>query len=159
MSEEMTLERLEEVLRREREGAILTKIDENFFVAASGFMERLGGSDDFFIGKKLEIARRYIEEIVSIRSEKILSGKKENALPEEHKLIKLSEEIVLRKAEIIAPMLSSSQEVKARVKKSIPQFVGPDMETYGPYEVGQIITLSTKVISLLSEHDYVEKVS
>jgi DNA replication initiation complex subunit (GINS family) len=156
---EISLERLEEVLRKERESEGLTDIERGFFDSAHELFERLSGSDDFFVSKKREVTQRYFAEIVTIRAEKIFSGKREFTLPEEHKLIKLSEEIRQKKAEIIAELLSPTKEARIKVNKPIPRFVGPDMKTYGPYETGQVITLSSRIVSLLLIHDYVEKVN
>lgn len=156
---EISLEGLEEILRKERESEGLTNMERDFFDSSHELFERLSGNDDFFAGKKREVAQRYFEEIVTIRAEKILFGKREFALPEEHKLIKLSEEIRQKKAEIIVELLSPAQEARVKVNKPIPRFVGPDMKTYGPYEMGQVVTLSSKIVSLLLIHDYVEKVN
>jgi len=39
--------------------------------------------------------------------------------------------------------------IAIRVVKSIPEFVGPDMKTYGPFEVGETIHLDPKIASIL----------
>jgi DNA replication initiation complex subunit (GINS family) len=156
---DMTLERLEDILKKEREGEGLADIGDDFFFSVTQLQERLSCGNDFFLQKKREAVGRVLREIVAVRANKVLAGKSDNASAEEHKLIKLLGQMTTNKAEIIEEMLSSSKEIEVRVVRSIPQFTGPDMKRYGPYESGQIVTLSQKISSLLLSHGYVEKVS
>ena len=44
------------------------------------------------------------------------------------------------------------------VKEDIPQFMGTDMKTYGPYKTGDVVTLPLEISKFLMERDSVRKI-
>ncbi|MFQ6088858.1 MAG: hypothetical protein ACE5K0_08165 [Candidatus Methanofastidiosia archaeon] len=166
------LEILEEKLRFERERRELSPIDDSFFQDVFEYLEALRTKRDelkktsknnlfdsktqkalYRIYEKLiKISEREIQELIDLRVSKILEGRRENLLEQEKKVLKESTRVEKLKRELYLSLLSPKPLVKVEIISEIPEFVGPDMNTYGPYHPGEKIELSHALAKLLSGH-------
>jgi len=168
MTEEtITFELIRSIQREEQRTPKLTKIPENFYDIVSTYLahkEKVAKS-------KLEIKniKRLVEDIFNRRERKILNfaiiTARTNALPEnltkEEKEFfdKVVSMIKGRRDEIIKKIVKGKKELVTLIvfKEDVPEFVGVDEKTYGPFKKGDIAKLPEENMKVLIERGIAEE--
>lgn len=149
---------LEEKLKHERETSELSYIEEDFFFKLQEHLSILSQSKDPVSQKELSLIMGAVEELVGVRAEKILQGRKKGVLREEHSLMELAETLQRFKRDVLTSLLQrETQTQKVEVLQDLPQFYGPALEVLGPYRKGETVLLDRSVATRLKEKGLVEE--
>ncbi|MFH0835859.1 MAG: hypothetical protein V1834_01725 [Candidatus Micrarchaeota archaeon] len=167
---EISFNELRKVQLQERKLGALTRLEESFYDDYKRFVENLkkeaanGGMDSI---RALENSVSVLESIVELRQQKILlkslkdlrSGNvNSDGLAREEKelytqLIRLLNDAgkqLLDGVKREAPAVKKpSGVVSLKITAALPQFVGPDAQTYGPFTQGQVIEVAKAPADLL----------
>jgi len=173
MAEEtITFELIRKVQREEQRLPKLTKLPENFFTLVAAYLDhkrRLLINDDRKGFLEIKNIERLVEDIVNRRERKILnaaliSGRtrivSENLTEEEkgfhNSLVALIKD---RRTELFQPIFTDKRETADLIvfKEDVPEFVGSDMKTYGPYKKGDTAKLPEDNVRVLLEKNIVEE--
>lgn len=153
------LQALEDALKKERESSELSYLDSTFFFRLQEDISRLKSLKDPLSEKKLELLQEGVEELVTVRAEKMLKGHRTNMLPAESTLAECAATFKKFKKDVIKVLLQKdSTALKVKILKDLPQFYGPELEILGPFKKGDIVLLNRTVVTLLKEKELVEQV-
>ncbi len=165
----LTFEAIRETERAERENKKLQELPENFFDLISDYMRKKEKIKDKTSLDILEIenAKNTIKRLIDLREKKVtdiaIMSARTDLVPEnltvQEKI--LFEEIVnglkIFRSKITEQMKKKPKEIVYKVKKSIPDFIGPDMKVYNLRE-NSIISLPKDLADLLINEDVLEKI-
>lgn len=174
MAEEtITFELIRRIQREEQRIQKLTKLPENFYKTVNDYLfqkRQLTLKDDRKIVLEMKQIERLIEDVFNKRESKILKfaiiaarshGQPENMLEEEktffNSLVKLIKD---RRDENISRVLQSERGEKETLilfKEDVPEFVGSDLKTYGPFKKGDVAKLPEDNMKILVERGVVEE--
>jgi DNA replication factor GINS len=173
MAEEIiTFEIIRKVQREEQRLPKLTRLPENFFSAIAEYLDHKKGlavSDDRKSFLEIKNVERLVEEIVNRRERKIINAAIINArskitpenLTGEEKMFynSLVSMIKGRRNEILEPIVAGKKEELNLVvfKEDVPEFIGSDMKTYGPFKKGDTATLPEDNTRILMEKGIIEE--
>ncbi|MCK5698868.1 MAG: DNA replication complex GINS family protein [Candidatus Aenigmarchaeota archaeon] len=169
MSDMITFKYLREIQKKERSSSGLCKLDDNFYGAVSEYVLRKKrikdrGKDFSFKEKKeIENIGPVVKSIYDTRETKIVNGavraartgmKMDNILPSEKRLFEDVKKKLVDEREVFDSVLcpkegSVAEErvdedvpdafLKIRIVEDIPEFVGEDLKTYGPWKAGETV--------------------
>ena len=159
----LTREAIRKVVADEKAGKKLSRLPEDFFEQVKAYIdlkERAGKTkEDVW---ELADAKRLLSELLEKREEKIASlavhsvraGISPGSLTkEEQKLFDQMVSVLKSFQKSKQSILEGKPEKRdaVAVLKDIPEFVGPDMKTYGPFKEGDVVTLPKESAGLLIE--------
>ncbi|OYT42489.1 MAG: hypothetical protein B6U78_01155 [Candidatus Aenigmarchaeota archaeon ex4484_224] len=184
MEEEMiTFELIRKIQREEKENPSLSKIPENFFELAYQYLEKKKEMiKDLKDELEVRAIQRLLNEIYNIRERKIVNfallAARSNLIPEnltsEEKeffekilaIIKERREKKLEEKEVKEVEISLQEKeeevkeevklVKVRFKQELPEFIGIDEKTYGPFKENDEAKIPYENAKLLEEAQIVE---
>lgn len=174
MAEEtITFELIRRIQREELRVQKLTKIPENFYKSVNDYLfqkRQMTLKDDRKVVLEMKQIERLIEDIFNRRERKILNaaiisarshGQPENLLEEEKKFFDSVVGLIKnRRNENIMRVLESESGEKETLiifKEEVPEFVGSDLKTYGPFKKGDIAKLPEDNMRILIERGIVEE--
>ncbi len=173
MAEEIiTFEIIRKVQREEQRLPKLTRLPENFFSAIAEYLDHKKGlavSDDRKSFLEIKNVERLVEEIVNRRERKIINAAIINArskitpenLTGEEKMFYNSLVVLIkdRRSGILEPIIAGKKEELNLVvfKEDVPEFIGSDMKTYGPFKKGDTATLPEDNTRILMEKGIIEE--
>ncbi|RLF77699.1 hypothetical protein DRN32_07570 [Thermococci archaeon] len=174
MAEEtITFELIRKIQREERASPKLTKLPENFYENVKSYIEQkeeiARTKDDRKVALEAKNVKRIVEDIFNRRERKILnqalitartSIPPENLTEEERRFFeKVLSAIMERRKSLLLKLLGEKGETINLVvfKEDVPQFVGSDGKTYGPFHKGDIARIPEDNAKLLMEKGLAEK--
>ncbi|MBI4010370.1 MAG: DNA replication complex GINS family protein [Candidatus Aenigmarchaeota archaeon] len=169
--ETITFELIRKIQREEQRLPKLARLPESFFNAVASYLEskrRVVEGDDRKGFLEIKNVERLVEDIRDRRERKILNAAIMNTrtkvspenLTEEEKgfynsLVALIKD---RRDSILQPVVATNkEELKIVVfKEDVPEFLGSDMKTYGPFKKGDTARLPEDNIKVLMEKGAIE---
>ncbi len=171
--ETITYELIRRIQLEEQRIPKLTRIPENFFKSVDDYVRQkrqMSLRDDRKNVFELKNLERLVENVYSRREEKILkfalTAAKTNMLPEnlleeEKKFFNsLVESIKRRREENLKRILAAEKKEEATMvvfKEEVPEFVGSDTKSYGPFRKGDIAKLPEDNMKILVERGIAEE--
>ncbi|MBI5332675.1 MAG: DNA replication complex GINS family protein [Candidatus Aenigmarchaeota archaeon] len=164
----LTFEAIRNVERDERENKKLQKLPDNFFDTVRDYLKKKEEMKDKSSLDALEIenAKNTVKRLLDMREKKVIeiaimssrTGLAAENLTDEEK--RLFEQAVTSlkdfRDNIYAQMKKEPAETVYKVKKSMPDFVGPDMKNYSIRE-NDVISLPKDLADLLIKENIIEK--
>ena len=165
----LTFESIREVERTERESKKLQKVPDNFFDLVIDYLDKKEKikdktSLDFM---EIENAKNTIKRLLDMREKKVIdiavvSSRTglmaENLTEQEKELFNATmESLKAFRDKVSNQMKKKPSEIVYKVKKSIPNFVGPDMKVYTLRE-GDMTSLPKDLAILLTRENVVEEI-
>ena len=158
----LTFETLSKIAREEKASTYLTKLPEGFFADVSSYMSKKTQLNDGSNSWELENAKMVLSDIIKIRERKILlsalnfadSGAEPvNLAADEKELFDQAASMIMQFRIGRKKVLEPVHEKKSIIAflEDVPQFVGSDMNNYGPFGKGDIANLPEDVTRLLIE--------
>ncbi|MEM5879414.1 MAG: hypothetical protein QXU74_02900 [Candidatus Aenigmatarchaeota archaeon] len=176
MAEEMiTFELIRKIQREEERSPKLSKLPENFYSNVKNYLQQkrkiLEKMEDRKASIELKNIERLVEDIFNRRERKIVTQAInsarigltiENLTDEERDFFNRVKEIIKERREKVLKELVEKGEEKETVsmvvfKEAVPEFVGADLKTYGPFEKGDIAKLPEENVKVLVEKGLVEE--
>lgn len=173
VDETITFELIRKIQVEELKTSKLTKLPENFFENCKTYLENkrklIEGKEDRKVALELKNIERLIEEIFNRRERKIInlainSGRTntplENFTEEEKKFFeKISNPIVERRDDFLNSMFQKVQKEEQLIvfKEEVPEFVGIDLKTYGPFKKGDVAKIPKENMKVLLERGIAEE--
>ncbi len=116
-------------------------------------------------GKIVQLALFHSRSLKEVNMEPLLEQEKEfyktikNALDSSRSLILMD---LLAEREIICKQKSlkttkNQDSIKLRLLKDVPEFVGPDLKTYGPYKKDKVLEIKNEIANMLITQKQAEK--
>ncbi len=158
----LTYETIRNFTKEEKEGTKLVKLPEDFFAQVREYLEKkeaMGREKNNLW--ELQSARRVLEDLLEARERKIVtlalysvrSGMiPENLAPEEKEFFEAVKERInqfRKKRKGVLEGGNGEGKGLVVIREDLPEFVGLDLQTYGPYSKGDIVTLPGESIKLL----------
>lgn len=167
--ETITFELIRKIQREERDSPQLTKLPENFFEKVSAYLEQKKKieKEDRKISLELKNIERLIENIFDIRERKILNQAiitvrtripPQNMTEEERNFFEGIVKILKERRENFFGSLKKEDKKKVRFKEDIPEFVGIDGETYGPFKKDEEAEIPIENFEVLLKKELVEEI-
>ncbi len=146
---------IEELLKREREEVRLQKLPPEIYSNVLHYMREIKnkiktkeGLEKRVLEKELETVRKQFSELIETRIEKVVAVEDQHLTSEEEKIFKeISELIKKYKKAVVTKTIPRT--VTVRLKKDLPEIVGPDLNVYGPFKEGEDVELPIEVGILL----------
>lgn len=171
--ETITFELIRRIQNEEQRLPKLSKLPENFFKSVANYLEQkkqLTLKDDRKVALELKNVERLIEDIFNRRERKILNFAiisartgipPENLLEEEKDFYNSLVDLIKKRRETgLKTLLAGRKEELVPLvvfKEDVPEFIGIDEKTYGPFKKGDIARLPEENIKLLVERGVVEE--
>ncbi len=167
----LTYEAIRKTAKEEKEGTKLVKLPEDFFAQVREYLENkeaMGREKDNLW--EIQSARRVLEDLLEARERKILtlalfsvrSGMvPENLALEEKEFFEAVKERInqfRKKRKGVLEGGNGEAKGLVAVMGDIPEFVGLDLQTYGPCQKGDIVTLPGESIRLLLQKGSAERI-
>jgi DNA replication factor GINS len=166
----LSYETIRKIDGEEKNSQKLAQLPDGFFDEVKVYLvkkEKMNeGKQDVW---ELQSARRVLQDILDVRERKLLtlalyhvrSGlMPENITDQEREffntLVNNIKDFQVNRKEML-----EGDPVKRDVSgvlEDIPQFVGPDMKTYGPYKKGDVVTLPEEIAKFLVERGSMRKI-
>jgi DNA replication factor GINS len=172
--ETITFELIRRIQREEQRVPKLTKLPENFYQNISSYLQqkrRLEEREDRKTALEVKNIERLIEDVFNRRERKILNQALISArtnippenLTEEEKVFfnVLINAIKERRTNILDTVLQAvgTEELASLIifREDVPEFVGSDLKTYGPFKKGDIAKLPEENMKVLIERGIAEE--
>lgn len=167
----LTFEKIRDLERAERESRQLQKLPENLFSDVRDYLRKKDGMKTSKDLQEIENMRNTVQRFFELREKKIVefalyavrTGMPvENLTKEEERLFFFLVDEMKRFRETFFANIAREEERKERkivfrVRKSIPAFVGPDMQTYR-LNAGDVVSLPKPLNDLLLKEGVIEQV-
>ncbi len=171
MPEEMiTFELIRKIQRDEQNNPKLTKLPENFYEKVNAYLQQKRKTDERRSGLELKNIERLVEDIFNRRERKILNLvlisarteiPPENLIDEEKQLFESVVNLIKERRENTLNKLleGKKEEMEAMIvfREEVPQFVGSDMNSYGPFKKGDIAKLPQENMKIMIEQGVAEE--
>lgn len=171
--ETITFELIRRIQNEEQRLSKLSKLPENFFKSIANYLEQkkqLTLKDDRKVALELKNVERLVEDIFNRRERKILNFAiisartgipPENLLEEERDFYNSIANLVKERREIeLKTLLAGRKEELVSLvvfKEDVPEFIGINEKTYGPFKKGDIARLPEENIKVLIERGIAEE--
>jgi DNA replication initiation complex subunit (GINS family) len=155
-TETITFELIRKIQREEQRTPKLTKLPESFYKNVKSYLENKRTASNRRVALEAKNAERLVEDIFNRRERKLFNlsiitartGIAPENLTEEEKVFfeSIVDKMKERRAKIIDKILEKAagkKETETLVvfSEDVPEFVGSDMKTYGPFKKGDISKL------------------
>ena len=174
LEEAITFELIRRIQREEQRVPKLTKLPENFYQNVSSYLQqkrRMEEKEERKTALEVKNIERLIEDIFNRRERKILNQAlisartnipPENLTDEEKVFFEvLINAIKERRVNILNTVLQAmeKEELASLIifKEDVPEFVGSDLKTYGPFKKGDIAKLPEGNMKILLERGIAEE--
>lgn len=177
MTEEtITFELIRKIQKEEANSPKLTKIPENFYESVKNYLQQKRSLAEKLPDRRNSVeiknVERLVEDIFNRRERKIVTWAVNSArakisvenLTEEEKdfFDKILSLIKSRREKILGEFFGKDKAQKESFtlvvfKEAVPEFVGADMKTYGPFEKGDIAKLPPENMKILIEKGLAEE--
>jgi len=174
--ETITFELIRKIDREEQKSPKLTKMPENFYQNIRNYLQQkkniLEKMEDRRASVEMKNIERLVEDIFNKRERKIITQAVnsarvnltvENLSEEEKEFFNQAVSLIKTRREKILKELLEKTESKEGLetlvvfKEAVPEFVGSDMKTYGPFQKGDIAKLPEENMKVLLERGLVEE--
>ena len=175
MAEEtITFELIRKIQREEERSPKLSKLPENFYQNVKNYLQQkrkiLEKMEDRKVSIEIKNIERLVEDIFNRRERKIVTQAinsvrvnltVENLTEEEKEFFdKVKKIIKERREEILKELMEKEEKEKISMvvfKEAVPEFLGADLKTYGPFEKGDIAKLPEENRKILVSRGIVEE--
>jgi DNA replication factor GINS len=175
MAEEtITFEMIRKIQREEERSPKLSKLPENFYQNVKNYLQQkrkiLEKMEDRKASIEMKNIERLVEDIFNRRERKIVTQainsarvnlKVENLIEEEKEFFDKVVGIIKERREKILKELIEKEERETVsmvvFKEPVPEFIGADLKTYGPFEKGDIAKLPEENAKILVEKGLAEE--
>jgi len=174
--ETITFELIRKIDREEQRSPKLTKLPENFYQNVKNYLQQkkniLEKMEDRRASVEMKNIERLVEDIFNKRERKIITQAVnsarvnltvENLSEEEREFFNQAVSLIKARREKILKELLEKTESKEGLetlvvfKEAVPEFVGSDLKTYGPFQKGDIAKLPEENMKVLLERGLVEE--
>ncbi len=164
--ETITFELIRKIQREERDSPQLTKLPENFFEKVSAYLEQKKKMEDRKASLEVKNVERLVENIFDLRERKILNQAiitvrtkipPQNLTQEEEKFFEEVVKILKERREKFFGLKKEKKKM-VRFKEDVPEFVGMDGETYGPFKKGEEGEIPIENFEILVKRGLVEEI-
>ncbi len=165
---EINYEELRRIYLLEKNSSSLIEVDVDFYASLRSFVDlekdKYVKSLNSLSGNKAKDfgnVKHMVEEIYAMREKKIMNkalSSARNQETDETNMVQLEKELYralmvnLQKPRSIIDdwfaLHSETEGVKLKIIQEVPEFIGPDLKNYGPYQVNQTVSLSKKIADL-----------
>lgn len=167
----ITFSVLRQIYRDEKNTAILVKLADGFYKELAEFMKK--SNDNAKKTRSFDAVREHqhitttAKELLEIRQRKIVTGalllgtdakKKLNIVAEEEELLDSVVSLLanFRKKHGFDWLFGEKETRRITLKEDIPEYVGKDEKTYGPYKKGETHEIAAAEASYLVENGLAE---
>jgi DNA replication initiation complex subunit (GINS family) len=175
MAEEtITFELIRKIQREEEASPKLSKLPENFYENVKKYLQQkrkiLEKMEDRKASVEIKNIERLVEDIFNRRERKIVTQAINSArvnltvenLTEEEKEFfqKIERMIKERREKFLKELMEKGEKEKVSMvvfKEAVPEFLGADLKTYGPFEKGDIARLPEENVKILVERGLAEE--
>jgi DNA replication factor GINS len=174
VEETITFELIRKIQREEERSPKLSRLPENFYQNVKNYLQQkrkiLEKMEDRKVSIELKNIERLVEDIFNRRERKIVTQAinsarvglaVENLTEEEKEFFERVMGIVKeRREKILKELLEKEEkEIVSMVvfKEAVPEFLGADLKTYGPFEKGDIAKLPEENAKILIEKGLAEE--
>jgi len=166
MSETITYEIIRKIQREEMLSPSLTKLPENFFEEVKNYLEVKKSMKDAKSLIEVRNVEILLKSILKLRERKILKAVveffdsgviPENMEADEREMFDKMVELLKERRDKILKFKPEKQRVLI-AKEDIPEFVGTDEKTYGPFKKGDILKLPEDIMEILVEQGLAEEI-
>ncbi|MEM5829598.1 MAG: hypothetical protein QW040_02770 [Candidatus Aenigmatarchaeota archaeon] len=176
MEEAITFELIRKIQREEERSPKLSKLPENFYQNVKNYLQQkkkiLEKMEDRKASIEIKNIERLVEDIFNRRERKIVTQAinsarvglvVENLTDEEKEFFEKVRDLVKnRREKILKELLEKEEEEKESVsmvvfRQAVPEFIGTDMKTYGPFEKGDMAKLPEENARVLIEKGLAEE--
>jgi len=166
----ITYETLRRMEQEERNSKKLSRLPEHFFREVREYLARKEAvSEEKGDPREFQAARQRFEDMMELRERKMVNfslsfartgAEPEDMLPEERELLGAMSAGLRSFRERREKLVSGGPAVMVAVAflEDVPQFVGIDMEAYGPFSKGDIATIPEENARVLGEKGAAESV-
>jgi len=174
--ETITFESIRRIQREEDRSPKLTKLPENFYQNVRKYLQQkkniLEKIEDRKASVEMKNIERLVEDIFNRRERKIVTQAVnsarvgltvENLTEEEKEFFNQALDLIKTRREKMLKELLEKTEAKEEMatlivfKETVPEFVGSDMKTYGPFQKGDIAKLPEENMRILLERGLAEE--
>jgi DNA replication factor GINS len=172
--ETITFELIRRIQREEQRVPKLTKLPENFYQNVSSYLQqkrKLEEKEERKTALEVKNIERLIEDVFNRRERKILNQAlisartnipPENLIEEEKVFFNVLVNCIKeRRTNILNTVLQAleKEELASLIifKEDVPEFVGSDLKSYGPFKKGDIAKLPEENMRVLIERGIVEE--
>ena len=166
--EPITFEVIRRIQREEQRVQKLTKLPIGFYESARDYLDAKRAMESGKTALELKNAERLVEDIFNRRERKILNlaliaartGIPPENLTEEERLFFDSLLAIIKdRRQLLASVKGGQEELAALIifKEDVPEFVGADEKTYGPFKKGDIAKLPEENMHLMIEQGVAEE--
>ncbi|MEK6958286.1 MAG: hypothetical protein AABW99_04900 [archaeon] len=183
---ELSYDEIRRIHRLEKNTVKLVEVEPEFYNGLYSFLSQekqdyLASLKDFSSTKARDFVnlKKMVEEIFAMREKKILN----RALVSSRTKESSDEHLALQERKMFHEILSTIEKhnslleeifsggakrsgdkkdlnkLSVKILSDIPEFVGSDMDDYGPFQKGAVVSLPVKIAKLLSERKLVEVIS
>ncbi len=172
LEETITFELIRKIQREEQRLPKLARLPENFFDAIAAYLDHkrsLVSNDDRKEFLEIKGVERLVEDIVNRRERKILNAAIINVrtritpenLTQEEKIFYSSLVGLIRgrRDGMLKSIIAGEKKEPSLIifKEDVPEFIGSDMKTYGPFKKGDTASLPEDNAKVLMEKDAIEE--
>ncbi|MCX6814549.1 MAG: hypothetical protein NTY20_02795 [Candidatus Aenigmarchaeota archaeon] len=158
----LTFETLSKIAREEKVSPSLTRLPEDFFGSVSSYISKKMQVNEGNDSWELENAKMVLSDIMKLRERKIILSalafadtgvEPSHITPEEKSLFDQATSMIMQFRTVRKKVLEPGHEKKSIIAflEDVPQFVGTDMNNYGPFGKGDIANLPEDITRLLIE--------
>ena len=161
----LTYETIRKILDEEKASANLAKIPADFFTQAKDYLEKKAQiAKDW----EFESTERRLKDIIDLREKKIImlamysaraNTDVENLAEEEKELFNTILNAIKLFRESIEEQMSTKKEEPVVILNDVGEFVGINMQTYGPFKSGDVVTLPKPNAELMVKKGYVKRLN
>jgi len=174
--ETITFELIRKIQREEQRSPKLSKLPENFYQNVRNYIQQkrtiLEKMEDRRASVEIKNIESLVEDVFNRRERKIMTQAVnavrvgltvENLTEEEKEFFNQALNLIKsRREKLLKDLLEKTEEKKEMVtlivfKEAVPEFVGSDLKTYGPFEKGDIAKLPEENVKVLIERGLVEE--
>lgn len=166
----ITFETIRKIQIEEKTFSKLARLPPNFYSNVATYLGKKRGMSEGKKDTELNSMKRIIEDIFDRRERKIIEGAittartripPENLTTEEEDFFnQVTQMIIGRREELLSRIFSKSKArmVTAKFKEDVEEFVGSDMNTYGPFKANATAEVPEENFKVLLEQNIVEEV-
>src|SRR3989338_3235279 len=161
----LTYETIRKILDEEKTSKNLAKIPADFFKQAKEYLDKKAQvSKDW----EFESAERRLKDVIDLREKKVImlamyaaraNTEVQNLTEEERELFNTVLNAIKLFRENIEKQMSTKKEEPVVILNDIVEFVGINMNVYGPFKIGDVVTLPKPNAELLVKKEYAKRMN
>jgi len=156
----ITYEALRKALSEEKLNKRMSRLPDGFFSEVNEYLEKKAKLSDKEEKWELDSAKNTLQDLTEIRERKVLDAAlfgsrtgitPENMFPVEKDLFDKVVCVINEFRKARETLNEQAQPTLIEATADIPQFVGADMKSYGPFSKGEVVAVPDENAKLLAE--------